>query len=302
MTTSALAVQEPFSGRAHEILTPEGVTLQFAIARAGDRLGAFFLDALIIMVASFVLVIMALAATDGMRADGWLWAFVVLGIFLLQSGYFIWFESRGRGTTPGKRRMGIRIMDSEGGTLTVGAIVVRNVMRILEVHVALIALLAPEVFWAAAPGWARLLAAGWLLVITGMPLFNHRRLRVGDMVAGTIVVASPTVRLERDVGAQAVPRARKRDEPAFTFTREQLDVYGNYELQVLEDVLRRGSARKSDDMILAVAERIAGKIAARERIRRKTARPFLQAFYVALRGRLEQRMLFGQRKEDKHSD
>lgn len=308
MSLSPVPIQEAFTGRTHQVLTPEGVALRFSIARAGDRLGAFLLDATIILVATILIVVAAAFASSGeLDASGWLFAFVFVAIFLLHSFYFIWFESRGRGMTPGKVRMGIRIMDARGGTLTVGAIVVRNVMRVLEVHLPLIAVLAPEAFWAASPGWAQLIAAAWLLIIAGMPLFNTRRMRVGDFVAGTVVVTSPAVRLERDVGAEApastyTASSEPVDSP-YAFTREQLDIYGNYELQVLEDVLRQGrGVSRSGDVLAAVAERISRKIDWPRTIRRSESRAFLQAFYVALRGRLEQRMLFGKHKADKHSD
>jgi len=299
MTTAVAPIQEALGDRTLEVLTPEGVALRFVIARAGDRLGAFLLDALIIFGATLALILTALAAgTDD--ASGWLLAFVFVAIFLLQTFYFIWFESRGRGMTPGKARVGIRVMDARGGTLTVGAIVVRNVMRVLEVHLPLIALLAPEALWAEAPGWARLVASIWLFVLAGLPLFNRRRLRVGDIVAGTVVVALPKVSLERDVGAEPAAQGAAGEPPAYAFTREQLDVYGDYELQVLEDVLRRRGG-KSDEVLAVVADRISHKLAWPHPVRRRDARAFLQAFYVALRGRLEQRMLFGKRKRDKHS-
>ena len=44
-------------------------------------------------------------------------------------------------------------------------------------------------------------------------------------LTNTIVVAAPTVRLERDMGGQAPARPTEREEePDFVFTREQLDV------------------------------------------------------------------------------
>lgn len=299
MTTRVAGLPARAEHRIHEIVTPEGVTLHFAIARAGDRLGAFLIDALIIIVGTILLVALA-ASLSGPDSKGWLWAFVFLAIFLLINFYFIWFESRGRGTTPGKRRMGIRIMDAEGGTLATGAIVVRNVMRVLEVHLPLIALLAPEQFWEGAPGWARLIACGWLLVIAGMPLFNRSRLRVGDIVAGTVVVTAPALSLDRDVGAKA-PAAKEQDAPRpFSFTAAQLDVYGNYELQVLEDLLRRKDGG-TEAALHAVADRIARKIRWPRRLKKRESRLFLTEFYAALRGRLEQRMLLGKRKKDKFS-
>ena len=122
-------------------------------------------------------------------------------------------------------------------------------------------------------------------------------------VPGTVVVVAPHVRLEHDVGAETPIRRRQAAGPQFAFTASQLDVYGDYELQVLEDVLRHDSAQgNTPEVLRAVAERIARKIGWKPKISRRDAPAFLRAFYAALRGRLEQRMLFGKRKKDKHSD
>ncbi len=79
---------------------------------------------------------------------------------------------------------------------------------------------------------------------------------------------------------------------AITFTREALDAYGIRELSVLEEVLRH----KDVLTMKAVAERIRAKIGSADTL---PEREFLAAYYTALRGRLEQRLLFGRRKRDK---
>lgn len=291
-------------GTPRPIVTPEGVELHFVVARAGDRLAAFLLDSVFILVALTVLIVGTVLATGGLGGSGWLWAVIFLVVFLLQNFYFIFFESRGRGMTPGKRRMGIRVMEADGGTLTASAVVVRNVMRNLEVYVPLAALSSPELLWPAAPGWARFLSSIWLLVLAGMPLFNRRRLRVGDMVAGTIVVVAPQAVLLGDLGSDR----RLADEPAepvarWRFTEKQVDVYGEYELQVLEDLLRSTDpAGGQRETRRAVAQRITKKIRWKEQIPARDTEAFLLEFYTALRARLEQKLLFGRRKKDKFSD
>ena len=291
-------------GTPRPIVTPEGVELQFVLARGGDRLAAFLLDSVLMFLLLLALGLVALFVLLGVDGAGWLLAVVIFAAFLLQNFYFIYFESRRRGMTPGKRRMGIRVMEADGGTLTASAIVVRNVMRNLEVYVPLVAVYAPEQFWPGAPGWARLLASVWLLVIAGMPLFNRRRLRVGDMVAGTIVVVAPQAVLLADLGSERVQAASAGETaPRWRFSDAQLDVYGEYELQVLEDLLRNadqpGEQRRAQR---AVQERITRKIDWQERIPARDTEAFLLAFYQALRARLEQKLLFGRRKKDKFSD
>ncbi|MEL6758595.1 MAG: RDD family protein, partial [Pseudomonadota bacterium] len=79
------------------------------------------------------------------------------------------------------------------------------------------------------------------------------------------------------------------------FTPEQLNVYGIHELHVLEDVLRQSTPEIKRN----VANRIATKIGYEPQVG-ETDLVFLESFYAALRAHLEQRMLFGQRKEDKY--
>jgi hypothetical protein len=84
-------------------------------------------------------------------------------------------------------------------------------------------------------------------------------------------------------------------EGLFAFAIAQLDVYGVKELQVLEQVLRT----QEPAAMAAVAERIRAKIVWKGRPG-ETDHDFLSAYYAALRRRLEQRLLFGVRKRDKH--
>lgn len=282
----------------HPVVTPEGVELRFRLASLGDRLGAFLIDVALMFLALLVIFFLfALLSSDG--ANGWLVALLYLGVFLVTCFYFIWFESRG-GATPGKRALGLRVMDGHGDVLGVDAVVARNVMRQLEFWVPLQLLLVPASVWPSAPMLLRILACGWIFVVAGLPLFNRRRLRAGDFVAGTVVVLAPRAVLLPDLTRER-PGARTA-APAARFTDAQLDVYGTYELQVLEEVLRR-PAETADDRATqeAVAERIADKIRAVLPSGFRERRRFLDDFYAALRGRLEARLLLGRRKKDKHS-
>ena len=80
----------------------------------------------------------------------------------------------------------------------------------------------------------------------------------------------------------------------FTFTPAQIDAYGIKELHVLEDVLRA----QDREVLEYVSNRIRSKIGwVWESGESDIA--FLRAYYAALRGRLESKMLMGVRREDK---
>jgi uncharacterized RDD family membrane protein YckC len=280
------------AGRAHEVVTPEGVPLRLEVAAAGDRVGALLLDVLLVALLSAGLLVplVALAAVSVVGRDLVL-AAAVLAVFLVRTFYFTGFELAWQGQTPGKRRLGIRAVDARGGPLAAEAIIARNLTRELELFLPVIALFAPQVLFPGAPGWLAVLPLGWMLLFGFLPLFNRDRLRVGDLVAGTVVIRAPSAVLLEDLSARA-PAA------AYAFTEAQLDVYGVYELQVLEGVLRGEGTAGHAEAVATVAAKIRQKLEVEGPPGDDLA--FLQAFYAALRGRLERRLLFGKRRRSKH--
>ncbi|HVO17942.1 MAG TPA: RDD family protein [Anaeromyxobacter sp.] len=279
------------AGRAHEVVTPEGVPLRLEVAAAGDRVGALLLDLLFIalLTAGLLLPLVALAMVSVVGVDLVL-AAAVLAVFLVRTFYFVWFELAWQGQTPGKRRLGIRAVDAQGGPLSAEAILARNLTRELELFLPMIALFAPGAAFPGAPGWLALLSLGWMLAFGFLPLFNRDRLRVGDLVAGTVVIRAPAAVLLEDLSIRA--------RAAHEFTEAQLDVYGVFELQVLEGVLRGAGQPGHDEAVRTVAEKIREKLGVEGAAGDDQA--FLEAFYAALRGRLEKRLLFGRRRRSKH--
>jgi uncharacterized RDD family membrane protein YckC len=286
----------------HEIVTPEGVPLRFEVGGVGERFGAFVLDLVAIFAAVLLLVLLASLALAGSFGASWLMAFTILAAFLLRSFYFVFFELRWQGMTPGKRRMGLRVIDRAGGPLTGDAIFVRNLLREVEFFLPIVALLDPAVLWPGATGVFYLLVSLWLVIFALMPLFNRQRLRIGDMVAGTIVVRAPRALLLPDLssrrpaerllsGAHAVPAEVR-------FTAAQLEIYGIYELQVLERLLR-GDGPSDLESLAAVAAAIQKKIGWPADAPAVAPGTFLREFYAAQRARLEHDMLMGRRRERK---
>ena len=277
-----------------EIVTPEGVPLVFHVARAGDRAAAFLLD-LLILAAAVVVVRFAALFLFGSGESALLYAFLLLVLFLLRNFYFIYFELRWQGRTPGKRLVGIRVIDRGGGALRSDAIFVRNLTRELETYIPVILLLSPEALFSSDSGWLSFLAMLWLAVMSFLPLFNRDRLRVGDLLAGTLVVKAPKPALLEDVATTVTEKPSAPDE--ITFTREQLGLYGVFELQVLEEFLREKHRDAADERL--VAKKIQRKI--RWKRRGVPPREFLTAFYRAQRARLEQDLLLGKAREKKRS-
>ncbi len=298
----------PGRNRTRLLVTPEGVALPVTIASRGARAGALVLDFIFIHGLMVILTLTLLYLAFGVlglsdKADpsgntpavleflAILW---IILMFLFRNAWFLYFELGPRGATPGKRLAGIRIAARDGGRLNVEAVIARNLLRDIE-------LFMPLVFIASASqgggdmGAAGLTAAGWFALFMLFPFFNKDALRAGDVIAGTWVIEAPKRKLAELLslsdGAQGHSVVTGAD---YRFGEEELSIYGEYELQTLERILREG--RK--ESMVAVAETIRAKIGWTGGEGDEHA--FLEAFYAQLRARLEHAMRFGHRKADKH--
>ncbi|HEX6375974.1 MAG TPA: RDD family protein [Allosphingosinicella sp.] len=264
-------------------VTPEGVDLQLELGSAGARAAAFMLDGLMILVLliamTIAIALMSMAAKAEVLTILWL-----LGFFVLRNGWFSLFEMGGRGATPGKRLMGLRVVARDGARLTGGAVIARNAMREIEVFLPL-SFLGAQAAQGTADAFLIIFALLWSGIFLFFPLFNRDRLRIGDLVAGTWVVRSVGATLGADL-VHGIERPRR------TFTDAALNLYGVYELQTLEDVLRGGR----DDAIATVARTIRDKAGIDEW---GNDYEFLSDYYAALCARLEGGLMVGRRRENK---
>jgi hypothetical protein len=134
-------------------------------------------------------------------------------------------------------------------------------------------------------------AAVWLAVFVLFPFFNRDHLRAGDLIAGTWVVEAERHKL---MGAMSLA-SKAAPATTYRFGEAELSVYGEHELQVLEGVLRHDNAEAQRQVMEAICHKIGWQPGAGDE------REFLEAFYAALRARLEGDMRFGKRKKDKFS-
>lgn len=287
-----MRVRQQEEKRIRPLVTPEGARLDLRNASFNERFGAFLLDIGLqfLIIIAIIFGIATLASAFDFRGWQIAWAVAQVLVFFVRNFYFIFFEIGRKAATPGKRALGLRVADRAGGRLTANAVIARNFLRELEFFLPLSVLFSFGAEGVAA--WVNWLLIFWCGIFVLFPLFNKDKLRVGDLVAGTMVIHAPKVQLLKDI-ASVAPTTEARG--AIVFTPAQLDVYGIHELHVLEDVLRQSTP----EIKMSVADRIATKIGYTPQPG-ETDLAFLEAFYAALRRHLEQRMLFGERKEDKY--
>lgn len=302
MTDAAIYFRDP--RRQRTLITPEGIALPFTIASRGARLGALLLDYVILLVGTIAFTMLLAWTAGGLAgldqaaggAGEFLMVIWLLFWFLAWNGYFMAFELGPRGATPGKRAAGIRVAArpvEAGGTgrLTAEAVIARNLLRDIELFLPLVLLMVAPTGEA---GKAGIAGALWFCIFAFFPFFNRDALRAGDVVAGTWVVEAPRAKLPDTLSLAGAARGTSGVTGAtYRFSDAELAIYGEYELQTLERVLREDRP----DAIAAVHEAICRKLGWNPGA--GDERAFLEAYYAQLRARLEGGMRFGQRKKDK---
>jgi uncharacterized membrane protein SpoIIM required for sporulation/uncharacterized RDD family membrane protein YckC len=195
-------VTAPSLEQTVDVETPELVVLTYSIAGIGSRALAAITDLLIVSLTFLVIAIalLALRLTRGFVYVGvsssWGTALLVLAQFALLWGYYVLFEGLMDGQTPGKRIHRIRVVRDGGYSVTFGVSAVRNLLRIIDMQ--------PFLFY---------------LVGMASMLLTKRGKRIGDIVAGTIVVRENVRRGDAEPsaapptkGAQALHTQLSEDE------------------------------------------------------------------------------------------
>lgn len=166
-----------------EIKTPEFVSLQYQIAGLGSRAAAMIIDQLLIIIVNFIIILLFLIANSSSflyLSDSWVpIAIAVLIVFVINWGYFFVSEYFFGGKTLGKKWVGIRVIQENGHSVTLLSSLIRNLLRIID--------MLPTSYF-----------VGMIFVF-----FHSKHKRLGDIVAGTIVVH------ERGVKKQGTSKMEK---------------------------------------------------------------------------------------------
>lgn len=154
-------------------ITSEGVTLRQELADAGSRLAAGLVDLSVMTMLVFVLFLFVgiVGAADPTGASGFFFGLVIGGLVLILLGYGVLFHRFAHGKTPGKMLLGLQVVSSDGYPPSFLALLLRGLLWPIDVL----------------PLFA--LPLGLVAIV-----FSPRRQRLGDLVAGTVVVHAPGAR------------------------------------------------------------------------------------------------------------
>ena len=168
--------------------TPESVELEFTLAGIGNRSFALLIDYVIfgltILLVWIISVFLAFQLVPNLIANGvidrlaqWIWAIQSLTTFAIYVGYFVVWETLWQGQTPGKKWTKIRVIRDNGKPERLPQAILRALLRPID----------------------DLLFVGVFFII-----FTPREKRLGDLVAGTIVVQEETSKSTKvDISSEA---------------------------------------------------------------------------------------------------
>jgi uncharacterized RDD family membrane protein YckC len=241
------------------IETPEQVALELPVAGIGSRFLAVAVDTVLQLVLCVTAVIgmivvaprlgarvadvPALAAQVGPAA-------IILFVFCVYWGYFAFFETIWSGRTPGKRLAHIRVVKESGRGINVYEAITRNILRAID------------------------FLPMWYGVGVVVMMFNRNSRRIGDYVAGTLVVHDRLAIGLRPTRSPAVPHAGAGEAFARMTTEE---------LVLIETYLQRRTELEPsvrDQM----AEQITDRILRKTGLSREPGRPIDDFLESAARG------------------
>ncbi len=214
------------------IETPERVPLAFALASIGNRFLAVAIDHFIQFLTMFI-VTWAFISWTGFgqgsetaaqffgEMSKWTIALLIIFLFLIFAGYFIFFEWIWNGQTPGKRLMKLRVIREDGRPITLWEAIARNILRIFD-----------NVPWFVFP----IYSVGLITIF-----LSNRDQRIGDLFAGTVVIRERTDEAPTfaETFSNVVSDAAFRRVQRPTTFQANVSLLTEDEIEVVESFLRR---------------------------------------------------------------
>lgn len=164
--------------KEYHVLTPESVEFAYELAGIGSRMVAALIDHLIIITVILVPCFLTLCfgglAALGLGPAAPVAGIALLAAFLIYFGYFVFWEWKWNGQTPGKRYAEIRVIDDRGMNADLFQILIRNLIRLIDITPVFLPLDFIHI---------------GLYGVGGIAAFlNPHNKRIGDWAAGTLVV------------------------------------------------------------------------------------------------------------------
>ncbi|MEL6492361.1 MAG: RDD family protein [Cyanobacteria bacterium J06621_3] len=256
-----------------KIQTPESVELEFVLAGVGSRAVALIIDYVIlgfslllifwfsIYVLSQLSQIEVWAAVDTATVQLWVMAIAFLILFAVYVGYFVGFETAWYGQTPGKRYAKIRVIQDDAQPVRVFQATLRSLLRPVD----------------------DILFLGFFCI-----LFNKREKRLGDWLAGTLVVQIDPDNTKNKITTSADAKAMSAVLiEVMDFNRVSPDDFATVRAYLQRRPMLTAIARK--EVSLQLARQMKEKVKLETLPAEMTADTFLEAVYWGYQERNQKR-------------
>jgi uncharacterized RDD family membrane protein YckC len=204
-----------------QIETAQNISIDQNTAHLGDRILAFIIDTLIIVI-YYVLMIWLLVALEVNAGDQWA-IFMVAGVpaFL----YYLVLEIFMDGKTIGKHLMQLRVVKLDGSKPDFSSYFIRWILRIVDVSIS----------------------SGGVAVFT--ILMRGKGQRMGDIAAGTTVISEKRRSFLKDTLQIELPQDYV---PQFS----QVTVFTDTEMGTIKDLYDTAKRKGNQNVILSLSTRI----------------------------------------------
>ncbi len=204
-----------------QIETAQNISIDQNTAHLGDRILAFIIDTLVIVI-YYVLMIWLLLALDVNTGDSWA-IFMIMGLpaFL----YYLVFETFMDGKTIGKHLMQLRVVKLDGSKPGFSSYFIRWILRIVDIS----------------------LSSGGVAVFT--ILMRGKGQRVGDIAAGTTVISEKKRVFLEDTLLRELPADYVPQFP-------QVTVFKDNEMGTIKDLYDKAKRNGNHNVILSLSVRI----------------------------------------------
>ncbi|MFS4416802.1 RDD family protein [Maribacter sp. 2307ULW6-5] len=206
-----------------QIETAQNVGISQNAAHLGDRMLAFLIDTLVIVI-YYVLAFWLLVLLNVDPADQW-----ALSLVMLLPGflYYLLLESLMDGQTLGKQAMQLRVVKLDGSKPSFASYFIRWMLRLLDVSIS----------------------SGGVAVFT--ILLSGKGQRVGDIAAGTTVISEKKRIFLKDTLWRQLPEDYS---PRFP----QVTIFSDREMQTIKEVYEKARGKGDHKVVLSLSNKIVG--------------------------------------------
>ncbi|HXU04121.1 MAG TPA: RDD family protein [Polyangia bacterium] len=186
-----------------EVETPEHVHFRYRVAGPVRRMLAYAID---FVIRALVLVFLGVLVSIAMQGSQAVLGVILVLAFILEWGYYVFFETIWSGRTLGKRALSLRVVKEGGYPIGVIDSILRNLLRGADIL---------PLFYVIG-----------LFVMGGDSRFR----RIGDRVAGTLVVVEERSRVAAALTITPTPTATELEgfpqrPPLSAWERETLELF-----------------------------------------------------------------------------